>query len=953
VTTDDRPRLLLGRAGQLGELTGALEAAARGAGGSVLIEGEAGIGKTSLLEAALGTAGRLGLQVRRASADELERRRPFGVIVDCLGIDRAAAGARQAEIARLLEEDRSPTGWEPLAGAAQGEFRVVEAVLTLVEELAAKGPVVVAIDDLQWADPSTILVLHRLGRAVQRLPVLLVCACRPLPRPPELERLVTSLTGQGARRLALGPLDAPAVAILVETLVGAAPGPQLLRQVAGAGGNPLFVTELVGALTAGGSIRPVPDGGVDVAAAGIPSSLTLTILHRLSFLPQGTLDLLRAASVVGASFTVGELSLVTGTPSFELLAALRESLTAGVLGEEPTRLRFRHDLLREALYQDLPGPVRAGLHLDAARALARAGAPAEQVAEHLLRGAVPGDTEAVSWLREAAAKVASHAPAVAVDLLRRALELTGPADPVRDRLLVEQAVSLMWSGSVLEAEQTCRQVLARGHDPAVESQLRQCLAQALLARGRSEAALAEAEAAAAAPGMAEPDRARLWAWASMGRISLGDLDGAARLVERVGTVAADDLARCISMATLATERHFRGHFDEAAELAQEAVRLADRSQGQAAHRFNVHFYLGVFLLDLDRLEEARDALQRGRLLSEELGAKWSLPIYQWASALARFVSGDWDDAAAECEACVELATDVGTRRGVLFSHSLASIIALHRNDLGAAGQAAAAAERELAETGRQSGLELWVLLARALLLEANGQTEAAHEALWSAWRQGTSAGNLSYNADLGPDLVRLSLATGQGGLAAEVATGVRALATANPGVPRLEGAARQCEGMAADDPELLLEAVAAHRRGPRPLELARACEDAAAALARAGRPAEAARSYDQALELYERLQAARDTARVEAGLRAVGRRRGRRGPRGRPRSGWASLTPTEAKVAELVAEGLSNPEIAERLFVSRHTVHTHVSHILAKLGLGSRVELAAAAARRGKDHRPG
>jgi tetratricopeptide (TPR) repeat protein len=325
--------------------------------------------------------------------------------------------------------------------------------------------------------------------------------------------------------------------------------------------------------------------------------------------------------------------------------------------------------------------VRARLHLDAARALARAGAPAEQVAEHLLRGAVPGDAEAVSWLREAAAKVASHAPAVAVDLLGRAIELTGPADPVRDRLLVEQAVSLMWSGSVLEAEQTCRQVLARGHDPAVEPQLRQCLAQALLARGLSEAALEEADAAAAAPGMPEPDRARLWAWASMGRISLGDLDGAARLAEQVGTVAADDLARCISMSTLATVRHFRGHFAEAVELAQEAVRLADRSQGLAAHRFNVHFYLGVFLLDLDRLEEARDALQRGRLLSEELGAKWSLPIYQWASALARFVAGDWDDAGAECEACLELAEEVGTRRGVLFSYSLASIIALHRNDL--------------------------------------------------------------------------------------------------------------------------------------------------------------------------------------------------------------------------------------------------------------------------------
>jgi DNA-binding CsgD family transcriptional regulator len=942
-------RQLLGRSSQLRELVDALETAAGGAGCSFLVEGEAGIGKTSLLEEALTAAERRGLQVFRAAAEELERRRPFGAILDCLGIDRTATDPRRAEIARVLEEAQSPTGWEPLAAAAQGEFRVVEAILTLVEELSAQGPLVLAIDDLQWADPSTLLVLHRLGRSVHRLPVLLVCACRPLPRPPDLERLLASLTAHGARRLVLGPLDEQAVAALVETLVAARPGPQLLHQVASAGGNPLFVTELVGALTAGGSLHSAPDGRVEVTAVGIPPSLTLTILHRLSFLPQRTLDILRAASIVGASFTVAELSLLTGTSAFELLAGLRESLTAGVLDEDATQLRFRHDLLREALYHDLPGAVRAGLHRDAARALAGAGAPAQQVAEHLLRGAVPGDAEAVAWLREAAAKVASHAPAVAVDLLGRALELANPADPDYDRMLAEQAVSLMWSGRVLEAEQQCREVLARGHDPAVEGTLRLCLAQSLLARGRGEEALQEADVAAAAPDLLEAERARLWAWASMGRLSLGDLEGAVRLADLVVAASpegADDLARCIALTTLATARDFRGRFAEGVRLAETAVQVADHSPGQAAHRFHVNFFLAMFLLEVDRLEEAQQALQQGRRRSEELGANWSLPIYQWALALVRFVAGDWEDASAECEACLELAEDLGTRHGVLFSHSLTSMIALHRNDLAAAEEAAAAAERELAQTGRQHGLEYWVRLARALLLEAAGQPQAACQALWGAWQQGTAAGILSYNADLGPDLVRVSLAAGHADRAAQVSVGVQALATANPEVARLQGAALQCRGLVVDDPEVLLQAVAVHRRGPRPLELARACEDAAAALVQAARPAEAAPLFDEALMLYDRLQAARDIARVEAGLRLLGRRRGRRGSRGRPRSGWASLTTTEAKVAELVAEGLSNPQIAERLFVSRHTVHTHVSHVLAKLGLGSRVELAAAAARR-------
>ena len=199
--------LLVGRSSQLSELVTALEAVAGGAGGTFLIEGEAGIGKTSLVEQALGAPERLGLQVYRATAEELERRRPFGAIVDCLGVDRAAGDPRRAEIARLLQEVPPPAGWEPLIAAPSGEFRVVEAIVTLVEELSTGGPLVLAIDDLQWADPSTMLVLHRLGRSVHRLPVLLLRACRPLPRPPDLERLITSLLAHGARRLVLGPLD--------------------------------------------------------------------------------------------------------------------------------------------------------------------------------------------------------------------------------------------------------------------------------------------------------------------------------------------------------------------------------------------------------------------------------------------------------------------------------------------------------------------------------------------------------------------------------------------------------------------------------------------------------------------------------------------------------------------------------------------------------------------------
>jgi DNA-binding CsgD family transcriptional regulator len=165
-------------------------------------------------------------------------------------------------------------------------------------------------------------------------------------------------------------------------------------------------------------------------------------------------------------------------------------------------------------------------------------------------------------------------------------------------------------------------------------------------------------------------------------------------------------------------------------------------------------------------------------------------------------------------------------------------------------------------------------------------------------------------------------------------------------VTTLTGAALRCRGLVEDDAEVLVRAATAYRAGPRPLERALACEDAAWALGRIGRVGEARPLLEEATAVYEGLSASWDLARAAARLRSLGVRPGRRGPRKRPKSGWDSLTATELTVVRLITEGLSNPEIAERMFISRGTVHTHVSHILAKLGLGSRVALAAEASRR-------
>jgi predicted ATPase len=267
----DLKRGLVGRSAELGQIRLAVRQVAGGIGQAIFVTGEAGIGKTRVVVEGLDAARRLGVQVFRGAAEELERRRPFGAIAACLDLGGSSTDSRRAAITRLLEEDMAggiDGGW--FGETPQAEFRVAEAVVALVEELSARSPVMLAVEDLQWADPSTLLVLHRLGRQVGQLPVLLVCTARPVPRSQELEACLRVLRASGATELLLGPLDRAATTRLVEQLVGAPPGPGLLAQVAGTGGNPLFVTELVGALQRDGSIELGSDGTAEVTRGGIP-----------------------------------------------------------------------------------------------------------------------------------------------------------------------------------------------------------------------------------------------------------------------------------------------------------------------------------------------------------------------------------------------------------------------------------------------------------------------------------------------------------------------------------------------------------------------------------------------------------------------------------------------------------------------------------------------------------
>jgi len=270
------------------------------------------------------------------------------------------------------------------------------------------------------------------------------------------------------------------------------------------------------------------------------------------------------------------------------------------------------------------------------------------------------------------------------------------------------------------------------------------------------------------------------------------------------------------------------------------------------------------------------------------------------------------------------------------------LIRLHRNDLpGARDATGTGAGQPPDATPRQRNWSAW---AQALLLEAEGELAQALAILGGCWDRCAGCGLAREYPVIGADLVRLALAAGDPGRARDVTEAVTSVASRN-GVPWITGAALRCQGLAENDAGLLDSAVSAYARGSHPLELALTSEDAAATFARQGNAAHAGQLLDQAITIYQRLDATRDLARAEAAVRQMGVRRGRHVTHRRAQSGWPSLTPSEQAVVDLVAEGLSNPQIGQRLYVSRRTVQTHLAHVFAKLHITSRTQLAAEAIR--------
>ena len=924
---------LVGRDLELSRLIRCATEATAGHGQAVLIEGEPGIGKSTLVRAACAQATELGCQVFWGAGDELGQALPLLPILDGLRVREASGNPRQETIVALLRGEVASGRGEDVPTA------LAEQLLALVEELCATLPTVLVVDDLQWADHSSVTVWERLSRSARHLPLLLVGMMRPVPQREDL--LALRHTADLAERFQLGGLPDGSVTELVGTLAGGKPDDELMHLADGAAGNPLYLTELVDALARSSGLTISDAGAAELTSEHAPESLPAAIADRLGFVPPWVREVLRAAALLGVDFAVSDLATVLGRGVVDLIPAFDEARAAGVLAESGSTFGFRHPMIRAALYEEIPAPVRAAWHREAGRALAAAGAPADRVARQLLQAvrgpasaSEPMDEWILRWLDSTAPLLVGQAPRAAAELLACALART-PADLAQhDTLMCWLAEALYRVGDAAEAERVAQRGLAATDNPDLLVNLHWTLAQCRTMAGRFPESLATLNQALALPGISGRHRARLLVAIArthreLGQIELADQVANTALAE--ATEADDDWAVGWGLHVLTYTAAMQGRAADALPLYDQALAVTEAEPALTDLRLLLQINKAVALGELDQYDGAITAARRAQQLADRVGI--TVRRAQAHSALGQllFHTGSWDDALAEVCVVQEVTKDPGV---ACCDHGVAAAISIHRGDMSAARHHLASAIPHAERIGNRVVGTL--ALARSEAFEQEG---ALTDALGVLTGFTDDAEEVDEVEDLLADSVRLATKVGDTAAARNLTDRAAALASDSE-IPHRQANALCCRGLVDHDPARLLRAAERYHDARRPLLGAKALEAAAGVFVDQGERAPARAAFSQAVNVYASLGASRDVARLQARFRAHGIRRAPRVKHRRARRGWDSLTPAEARIAGLVAEGLTNPQIAAKLFLSHRTVATHVSHILGKLDVRSRIDIA-------------
>jgi DNA-binding CsgD family transcriptional regulator len=945
VAAVDEGQVLLERDSVLARIDQRMRDAVAGDGSLLVLQGPAGIGKTRLVIAA-GRRGReLGLQALSARGSELERDFAYGLVRQLF--EAPVVAASEPERAELLAGAAGRAAAlfgvaGPRDAAADAlldpSFAILHGLYWLCANLARRSPLLVCVDDVHWADQASLRFLSFLGRRLEELPVAVVAAARPAESAEGSPLLAAFAGDPSIDVLTLAPLSEQAVAELVRLGLEA----EVESTFAGAcheatGGVPFLVKELVRTIAEEG-IEPTAAAASRIAALA-PRTVSQSVVQRLSRLSSAARELARAAAVLGEA----DLRLAAGLADVDPGAAATaadELAAAGIL-EQGRPLRFVHPIVRAAVEADLSSGERAGLHAAAARRLASEGAPSLRIAAHLLATDPAADDWVVESLRAAArTAVASGAPESAVAYLRRALA-ESPFGPQRPDVLLELGFAESYAGD-LQAAGHLREALETATDATARVSITTTLGRILQIDGHNREALDVFDSTRARLGTTNRRAALMLEGAALGvaELEAETADEATERIARLRRLAEEEpdvpesvFGMLAVAATMANEPA-----ETVARLALRALAGASKLFPEAVDRPPFFYHACISVTLAERYDEALSRYDEALADSRRLGLLPHVLALSCYRALVHLRIGNLADADADARVALETGPRVPGFHAALALAVLLETLA-ERGEL----EAAEAADQRycLAERFPTMVHGGWLLAARGRLRLAELRPAAALEDLLAA---GDLFARLHARSPTTPwrsDAALAQLALGAQAEARALAAEEVKLSQAHGG-PRTLGVSLRAAGLVEGGTrgiELLRHATGVLESSDARLEHARALADLGGALRRAGQRADSREVLRAALDLAHRCGALALTDRTRTELIAAG---------GRPRrlilSGFDALTPSERRVTQLAAAGLSNRDIAQHLFITTRTVEGHLTHAYQKLAITSREQLPAALA---------
>jgi DNA-binding CsgD family transcriptional regulator len=929
---------LLERDAELDVIADAVTAAVRArAGGMLLIEGPAGIGKTSLLEAACGLARQRGAAVLRARSGEMERNFSFGVARQLLeapvaGLpvgDRGRVLGGAAQSAALVVDPDAPAG--PLPGdeaVSPGRgFMVLHGLYWVVCNLAETAPLVLGVDDAHWCDGESARFLGYLARRVGELPVLLVVTLRS--GEPGSDAAAAAIAGGPARVLRPQPLTQAATTELVRRRLASDAAEDFCQECCRvSGGNPFLLSALLEELTTEG-IAPISANARRLASVQ-PLTVTRGLLARVARLGPDAGLLARAVAVLGGA----ELHQAAELAGLDLAAAAQaaDALAEAEIMVRDQWLEFAHPLVRHVVYESIPPARRALDHRSAAALFSKPVPDNERIAAHLLHAAPAGDGQVVDVLREAARTALRRGAAgVACAHLRRALR--EPPQPAALPQVTRELGAAELLARRPSAIQRLTDALSITAEPVSRAEIGLLLGKALISTGQIASAEPVLTSAISELGERDSELAvRLETW----RSGLGVLDRQFRadleqrlpllrpLAERSGPAGGGLLILLAYRSAMSGAAR-----EEIRELADNGLRdgqfLAADTDGLPLP-FAMRMLAWIDALDCaDRVHDDLSAAARG-------GSVVAFAIAAVCAASTAMRRGQLAIAEAEARTAAELAVEHELRFYEPFARAILGEALLERGDL---AQAAEAVDGMNVDQIRGTGPGALLLYVRGRVRAARGDRAGGAADLRACGETYEAMGYT--NPNILPWRSTLALTIPDRQHAHDLVDTELARARL-AGQPRGIGLALRARALLSDSRQrlpLLCEAAQTLSASPSALEQARVLADYGTALARSGQRTTAREPLEQAMDLAARCDAQPLVQLARDELRAIGAR-----PRRLRLTGTESLTPAELAVARLAAESLTNRQIAQALFVSAKTVGTHLGHIYDKLAINSRDDLA-------------